>query len=212
MDFFFSDRSKLEREFQQLVARENNCSSISNETEYFITDIEFADEGLGARFDMLALRWLATERKNGSKCQAVLIEMKYGDSALGDNAGLLKHLQDIETFIKNTDKYQSLLGTMAAQFNQLAELGMIKFNRSSNVTNIALKADKPELIFLLVNHNPRSSKLSSILNNQELDRYANSDYFDLRFFVGSFAGYGIHSKCLLNLEGIRQLVGKQLKG
>jgi hypothetical protein len=156
MDLFFSGRSKLEREFQQLVARENNCSSISNETEYFITDIEFADAGLGARFDILALRWLANERKNGSKCRVALIEMKYGDSALSGNAGLVEHLQDMETFLKDSVKYQSLLGTMAAQFNQLAKLGMINFNRSSNVTDIELSADnnKPEVIFLLANHNP----------------------------------------------------------
>jgi len=28
MDYFFTKHSKLEREFQQLVARENNCSTI----------------------------------------------------------------------------------------------------------------------------------------------------------------------------------------
>jgi hypothetical protein len=212
MDFFFASRSKLEREFQQLVARENNCSSISNETEYFITDIEFAEAGLGARFDILALRWLANERKNGSKCRVALIEMKYGDSALSGNSGLINHLQDMETFLKDSVKYQSLLGTMSAQFNQLAKLDMINFNRSNNVTNIELSADgnKPEVIFLLANHNPRSSKLEAILNDQNLDQYAHSPYFDLRFFVASFAGYGIHSDCLLNLDKFRQLIKMQL--
>jgi len=66
MDIFFSNKSKPEREFQQLVARENNNSTISNESEYFVSDIEFADLGLGARFDMLAIRWLASQRKDGS--------------------------------------------------------------------------------------------------------------------------------------------------
>lgn len=58
MDFYFSKQSKPEREFQQLIARENNISNISNDSEYFISDIEFADSGLNARFDMLAVRWL----------------------------------------------------------------------------------------------------------------------------------------------------------
>ena len=57
MDYHFSVKWKLEREFQQLVARENNRSAISNQTEYFITDIELADEQ--SRFDMLALKWRA---------------------------------------------------------------------------------------------------------------------------------------------------------
>lgn len=119
MDLYFSSKSKDEREFQQLVARENNYSSISNESEYFISDIEFADSGLGARFDMLAIRWLASKRKNGSNCQATLIEMKYGDDALGGSAGLLKHLQDIDNLISDETSYQTLLKTMEAQFNQL---------------------------------------------------------------------------------------------
>ena len=42
----------MEREFQQLVERENNRSSISGETEYFITDIELADSINGTRFDI----------------------------------------------------------------------------------------------------------------------------------------------------------------
>jgi hypothetical protein len=54
-----------------------NLSSISNETEYFISDIELADPSIGARFDMLAVRWLASDRKDGNHCKAVLIEMKY---------------------------------------------------------------------------------------------------------------------------------------
>ena len=51
-----------------------------------MADIEHADSALGARFDMLAIRWLASRCKNGSNCQAALIEMKYGDDALGGSA------------------------------------------------------------------------------------------------------------------------------
>src|SRR5512143_880479 len=36
--------SKAEREFQQLVAWENNRSKLANETDYFITDIEYATD------------------------------------------------------------------------------------------------------------------------------------------------------------------------
>jgi len=73
MDLFFSTHNKPEREFQQLVARENNFSTISNESEYFILDIEFADSDLGARFDMLAMRWLACDRASGRGCRPALI-------------------------------------------------------------------------------------------------------------------------------------------
>ena len=36
MDFYFSENSKPEREFQQLIARENNFSTIANQSEYFV--------------------------------------------------------------------------------------------------------------------------------------------------------------------------------
>jgi hypothetical protein len=207
MDIYFSNKNKPEREFQQLVARENNNSTISNESEYFVSDIEFADLGLGARFDMLAIRWLASHRKDGSNCRAALIEMKYGDGALGGNAGLLKHLQDIDALVSDHDKYKSLLETMEAQFNQLDELGLLSFKRSSNGTKVKLAdADKPEAIFILANHNPRSTKLSSILDSPEVVAYGQAQRFDLKFFVSSFAGYGLHSDCMLTLTQFRKLM------
>src|SRR5665811_1547767 len=102
MDLYLSKKSKPEREFQQLVARENNFSTIANQSEYFVSDIEFADSGLGARFDILAIRWLASRRINTCSCRPALIEMKYSDEALKGNAGVLKHLKDINMPVSYT--------------------------------------------------------------------------------------------------------------
>jgi hypothetical protein len=99
MDEHFSKHPMAEREFQQLLARENTNSTISRSSEYYITDIEVADPGL-ARFDIAAVRWLTKDRKNG-KCKAALFEMKYSDGALGGKAGLLKHLRDMTKFIED---------------------------------------------------------------------------------------------------------------
>jgi hypothetical protein len=207
MDLYFSKKSKLEREFQQVVAHENNNSNISNETEYFISDIEIADSGLGARFDMTAIRWLASQRKNGSTCRAALIEMKYGDGALSNSSGLLDHLKDIGALFANKEKYKSLIETMELQFNQLNELGLLNFKQCSNGTKVKLDtSEKPEVIFILANHNPRSTKLSSIVNKSEVDEYIKEQSFDLKFFVAHFAGYGLHSKCMLELEQFRKLL------
>ena len=207
MDDFFAEHPKPEREFQQLVARENNNSGISNESEYFISDIEFADSGLGARFDLLAIRWLASQRKDGSQCRAALMEMKYGDGAIGGKAGMLKHLQDIGALISNRDLYADLLMTMESQFNQLDQLGLLNFNHCTNETKVKLDSnDKPEVIFLLANHNPRSSKLSTILDDPEIQAYERSPHFDLKFYMARFAGYGLHSDCMLDLAEFRQFL------
>ncbi|MDG6221873.1 MAG: hypothetical protein QCH99_01260 [Candidatus Bathyarchaeota archaeon] len=204
MDEYFSAYGKAEREFQQLLARENNYSSISNETEYFIPDIEAADP-LG-RFDIMAIRWLAKDRKYGSKCTTALIEMKYSDSALGGRAGLLKHLKDMDTFISDKEKYRKRLQTMESQFNQLDELELLKFNKGRSNAKVKLNVnDKPEVIFILANHNPRSSKLKKILFDPEIKKYEQSELFDLKFYVACFAGYGLHANCMFTLAQILQL-------
>jgi hypothetical protein len=208
MDLYFSKNIKPEREFQQLVARENNNSTISNESEYFITDIEFPDSDLGARFDMLAIHWPADKRKSGDNCKVALIEMKYGDKALDGSAGLLKHLKNIDEFI-SSGKYKPLLETMEAQFKQLYQLGLMRFNWSKNVTKIKLDIkDKPEVIFLLANHNPRASKLKNILDDAKIAAYGLSQHFDLRFFVASFAGYGLHTNCMFSMSEFRRIIEK----
>ena len=95
MDFYISENPQMEREFQQLVERENNRSSLSGGTEYFITDIEYSDTDIGAKFDILAVKWPASPtsaRKDGRNCSASFIEMKYGDKALSNKSGLIKHI------------------------------------------------------------------------------------------------------------------------
>lgn len=207
MDEYFSAYGKSEREFQQLVARENNNSTISNESEYFISDIEVTDPDCGARFDIMAIRWLATQRKKGNNCKAALIEMKYGDGALEGSAGLLKHLKDMETLISNKDRYGKLMLTMESQFNQLDQLELLKFNKGTSEAKVKLNTDeKPEVIFILANHNPRSTKLKTILSDPEFEEYEKSKHFDLRFYVASFAGYGLHARCMHTLAEFRKLL------
>ena len=204
MDEYFSKRPKAEREFQQLVARENTNSTISKSCEYYITDIEVTDPGF-ARFDMSAVRWLTKDRKNG-RCIPALFEMKYSDGALGGKAGLLKHLKDMEAFIKSEPRYKKLLETLISQFNQLDQIGLLRFNKG--VTNAQVQInpnDKPEVIFILSNHNPRSTKLRRILKDPEIKQYGDSPLFDLRFYVASFAGYGLHANCMRTLTEFRDL-------
>lgn len=194
MDFWLNQHPKTEREFQQLVERENNRSSISNETEYFIIDIEMADSDISTRFDILAIKWLASGRQDGRNCKATFIEMKYGDDALDGKSGLIKHLEGISALLENKEKYSGILQAMTGQFNQLVELGLIKFNKSTNNIKVELNTvGKPEFIFLIANHNPRSKKLQNILHSDKFKKYVGSELFDLRFFVSSDAGYGMHN-------------------
>jgi hypothetical protein len=204
---FLATYSKDEREFQQLVARENNSSSISNESDYFISDIEVSEPISGARFDMLAIKWLTTKRRNGNNCHLAFIEMKYGDGALGGKAGMLKHLKDMDSLITDKVSYAKMVLVIKDQFNQLDHLGLLKFNKGRDFTEVSLNPnEKPEVIFILANHNPRASALKAILSTPEINAYSKSENFDLRFFVASFAGYGLHAKRMLNLSEFSRLL------
>jgi hypothetical protein len=112
--------------------------------------------------------------------------------------------------ISDRAKYKELIEIMEMKFNQLDELGLITFNRVANWTNFKMDTDlKPEIIFLFANHNPRSSKLSTILNNPAIDAYNRSPNFDLKFYVSSFAGYALHADSMVSLSQFRELLKKK---
>lgn len=203
MDRFFSKHSKPEREFQQLVVRENNFSSISNESEYFIVDIELALDEPHAKFDMLAVRWLHNERNQMDRLVPTLIEMKYGTEALEGPSGLIKHLQDAYQFRKSED-WNGLCSGIEGHLNQLKQLRLLRFNQSDRVPELRLdpKSTCPELIFLLANYNPRSTRILDVLDQvnsylRKVDGDSAKKLFDVRFFQASFAGYGLHHASML---------------
>jgi hypothetical protein len=207
MDEFLSTYNKDEREFQQLVARENNSSSISNESDYFISDIEVSETNSHARFDMIAIKWPTTNRRSGENCRLAFIEMKYGDDALGGKAGVLKHLKDIDCLISNNENFSKMKVVIENQFNQLDQLGLLKFNKGQGFTRVSLDPyAKPEVVFIMANHNPRATGLKTILSTPEIVAYNESSRFDLRFFVASFSGYGLHAKSMLPLVEFQKLL------
>jgi len=206
--YFTTDKRGAEREFQQLVAWENNRSPISNETEYFITDIEFADSGLGARIDMLGVRWLSHERQSEHTLVPVLMEMKYGNQAIDGSSGLCSHFKDIATLLETQHPF--ICETIETQFDQLRELCLINYRQSSRFQRPRVSTARPQVVFLLANCNPRSQILQGILGELgELEQ--NHTHFDLRFFVATFAGYGMHHACMLNTTEFAEVVDKLMK-
>ncbi|MBZ9815761.1 hypothetical protein [Mesorhizobium sp. CA7] len=201
MNRHHAEYPKLEREFQQLVAWENNRSRNANETEYFITDIEYAGDARSGRFDMVGLRWPASGRRTG-QCTPVFIEMKYGDGALGGTAGLHKHLADLSGALCNQKSRTDLNEMIEQQFRQLDQLGLLRFNRSTTFSGVKVSGT-PEVIILLANTNPRSKKLRTIVSS--IDQPTE---FELGFFVARFAGYGLHKDCVVGLAEFRALLDR----
>lgn len=206
MDLWFGKHPKNEREFQQVVARENNYSRISKSTDYFILDIEYAkstDIGTtrtSARFDLVACKWLSSgsARKKTTNLGLSFIEMKFGDGAFSGKAGLIDHIKDILSFLKESSFLPSIKNEMTDVFNQKLDLGLI--NNQKKISSFG--DNKPEYIFLLANHDPDSSRLINELNKLNasplLDEF--SKYADLKFSTANFHGYGLFQEGIYNLQ------------
>ena len=125
MDFYFTKHKKEEREFQQLIVRENNYTSIANSTDYFVIDIEY-DTQSNARFDIIAVEWPSESsiRKlsKGYRPKLCVMELKYGDDALGGGSGMLKHWNDFKKF-STSPSVSEFKSEMIDLFNQKRALG-----------------------------------------------------------------------------------------
>ena len=133
------EKSKLaEKEFQQRVVYENNLSANADNTDYFIADVEWADnDTLGGRADIVAFRWNHMEHRKRI-LQLTLIEVKQGDGAIetyetknkkGElmlSAGLCKHYDDYLRFKENKDYVKDVAKDMLIVLKQKKELGLIK--------------------------------------------------------------------------------------
>lgn len=205
MDIWYGDNRREERELQQLMVRENNRMGAANASDYFITDIEFASRAGGAnmRADMVALHWPSTgaARSSGENIGLAFIEMKYAEGALIGNAGLKKHLQDIDNLVKPSKQLTDLKEMFKIQANQLSSLGLLHISRDIKSFSDA----KPELILVLSNHDPASKRLQRAL--EDLPKCEN---IEVKFMVANFTGYGIFSESLYSPDEFRGNFAKQI--
>jgi hypothetical protein len=212
IDGHVTTNDKVEREIQQMLVRENNYSSTSNASEYFITDIEMADRRLGARLDFVGFRWRATDRRSGNRCRAVLGEIKHGDSGLtGSTSDLMKHIRDTAELLKTAGSQEELRSTIENHFRNLIALGLIRCNLPESLaeTGPSITDENPELLVVIANANPRSKKMSKFLSELATweDEGAETEApFDLLFFVPVCTGYALHSECMLNPAEFRAYV------
>lgn len=191
MDLWFGENFREEREFQQLMVRENNFGNSAKSTDYFICDIEYQNSN--RRFDLIAVHWQSTSkgRKNNKNLGLAFIEIKYLDNALTGNAGLKKHIKDANDFLGNQKNLEDIKDEMKNIFNQKWELGLI-----NNEKRIGSFADnKPEYILVLVNHDTASRILK-----RELKTLPPCPHMELKFAVSNFMGYGLYDESIYPLD------------
>ena len=212
MDVWFAKNRKYEREFQQVVVRENNRhGAISHATDYYIVDIEYAyndnvsDKKTQARFDMIAVKWLSksNERQNPSAPTLAIIEMKYGDGALGGSAGLKKHLEDFGTLVKNGE-LDDFCADYSNVFNQKCALGLIPGKEGAR---IKITQRDIELIFLIANHDPNKTGLAKIV--AEIADVTMEYPYPIRFAYASMMGYCLYADPMKTLGEMQEMLKKR---
>ena len=206
MDLWFGKNPKNEREFQQLLVRENNFKGAAKGTDYYISDIEYANtEG---RFDLIAVYWpsSSSERKDNKNVGLALIEMKYLDGALRGKAGIIEHIQDMKNYLDPANNNLVLLkDEMKQVFNQKQALGLLDNQKHIEEFNDR----KPEYIFVLANHDPDSKILYDELQKVKKN-IANDLPFDLKFATSNFMGYGLYKQNIYGLDDFIKLFSKQI--
>ncbi|HZK54138.1 MAG TPA: hypothetical protein VFC84_08105, partial [Desulfosporosinus sp.] len=205
MDLWFGQNPKNEREFQQLMVRENNFKGAGKGTDYFICDIEYTFS-MG-RFDLIAAYWPSSgaERKNNINVGLAIIEMKYMDGALTAKAGIRKHIVDMKNYLDPVRKNLALLkDEMKRVFNQKQALKLIDNQKHIEKFN----GLKPEYIFVFANHDPDSKILYNEL--QEVKAIANDLPFELKFATSNFMGYGLYTQNIYGLDDFMKCFCKQI--
>lgn len=209
MDVFFSDHPKLEREFQQNVLRDNNRHAVDERTDYAIIDIEYAQSprafpgAADFRFDMAGLLWPTRGHNRRSRAATpVLIEMKAGDAALASHPvagdpgktlpGLAKHVRDIEAFLQpkpgaeTSARYDLLCVELATTLRTKRELGLPSIPKNMRELEVETWSERPEVLFILANHQPASGILKAELG--KLPPRVHADYYVAKV---SYAGYSL---------------------
>jgi hypothetical protein len=211
MDYWFGAHPKEEREFQQLILRENNGLGIGNSTDYFIIDIEY-DNRCGARFDLVAIEWESDSSVRKLQKQyapkLTFIELKYGDGALSGQSGILKHIRDFKEYL-NKYGLKSVRDEMVALFKQKRELGLIPalVNNKNVIEEFSCETD---FIFLFANHDPATSNLRSVLDVLTKKYPAYDLGVNLKFCTSNFMGYGLYKQSIYSLTEFVNKFCKQI--
>lgn len=186
-----------EREIEQYIIKENNYSPNSNDTDFFIADMEYKDtEG---EFDLVAIKWEASPLARKSNCVSVaVIEVKQGFKSVlttEKTPGLKQHQSDFNKLYINEERKKKFMDEIVTVFKQKCELGLIKANekieRLTEESNLRIVGDL-EFYCLLANYKTESDNLKNELEKMD----------DCEFFTSSYMGYGLYSKRIVNKKDI----------
>ena len=221
MDIRFSLHPKIEREYQQAVVRDNNRHATGEFSDYVIVDVEYSQSAAavpgqktGYRFDMVGLRWPAKGKTRASGLVTpVIMEMKAGDAAIASSRlsadpddlspGLVKHVLDFERFLTPepgetiSKPYGLLCRELQNMFETKQRLKLPSLPKNMGALKITGVSERPEALFVLANHHPRSRILAQEVAKLEGLSRERADY---GVATVQFAGYALFADEVVPLD------------
>ena len=230
MDIHFSEHTKIEREYQQAVVRDNNRHTTGELSDYVVIDVEYVQSAYasgkekvktGYRFDMVGFRWpVADGSRASNKVTPVIMEMKAGDNAISSiqksedpddlSPGLIKHVLDFERFLapspgqKTSKPFDLLRAELAEMYEAKKRLELPSLPKRMTDRLTITKDDvgeRPEILFVLANHQPASKRLKNELEALEERGLCLSTHADYYVTTVSYGGYALFADNLQPLEG-----------
>lgn len=210
--YFAMERDKTEGEFQQLICRDNNVGKTGNVSDFCLCDVEYhiqkklleragGNGAKGMRFDMIALRRPRPGDARKGESRLAIVEVKYGDGALTGSASLAQHVEDVDEFLGLDGLVSELKESMLLVHDQKRRLKLIADDEPIE----RISDEKPLLILVIANHDPRDRTLRRVL--ETLSRPVRAE---LRIATSSFMGYGLFERSLLDIDTFLETQGHLL--
>ena len=202
-DFHYSEeKNTAEREFVQMIVRSNNYERTSGSTDFYITDMEYDLAGDG-KIDLLGFQVIKNS-KDKIDAQFAFIEVKFGNSSVKGESGLVKHLSDIENFvIRDGEYFKNLKKDTQEVFRQKVSLGLTSFDSNVEKEISFEEGTNPLFIIVLADYKRRANNLKNIISEINEMNYPN---LNIKFALGSFMGYGMYSDCLYSKSEVLNLL------
>ena len=149
-------KSPYEREFMQLIMRENNSKAAGNLSDYFIIDMEHQYKKSGPIPDLAGLIMERGKRKRKTY-RLSIIEVKYLDRAFTGTAGIRAHIDDYVRLLNDQNLQIDLKSDICEMFYQSKKLGLLP-GIKNKYERIGISDERPELLLALISRNTNNGK------------------------------------------------------
>ena len=212
VDYWFGAGTKhaYEREFQQLMFRENNSKKFGKYSDYYILEMEYQYRTSGPEPDLMAVK-MPRRKRQGTTYRLAIVEVKYLDDSFARKAGIRSHIDDYIKLVNNKDMLNEVKNEMEIFFTQRKELGLLQ-GYNSDKKQIKISDEKPELILALIglnsnngknNHDKEVETLKKILTDA-LDCYG-SELLDAVYIAQtSEMGFGLYEDKMIKIADYKE--------